>query len=314
MVINYFVVGILSLSFISSSCQKAINQYDKSVYRTYTKKGFDAKTLEVNGHRIHYFDNRLENKPVLFLIHGFGGDGKVTWERQVKNLSSDFRIIVPDLLWFGESSSNHQPNLSTQVDAIKSLFDHLELKDIHLVGISYGGFVALAFASAYETSLQSLTVVASPGNVIDDEEVKNFCIRNSVSDVKEIFVPRDAEGVKRLFRIAMVKPPRFPMVVYKAIFNKYYSLYSNEQDQLLDELPSNKDKVAEKLSIPTLVLWGEKDEIFHVSNAYKLQEKLNSKLVIHPSKGHTYPREDSKHFNKELLKFLMSLEPIALPN
>jgi pimeloyl-ACP methyl ester carboxylesterase len=301
-------VGLLSLSFLSTSCQKAVSLYDKSVYKTYAKNGFDEKVLVENGHTMHYFDNALENKPTLVLVHGFGGDGKVTWERQVKDFSKDFRIVVPDLLWFGQSNSSREATLQTQVNALKTLIDNLKLTEVHLVGISYGGFVTLAYASSYEKTLSSLTIVASPGNVIDDEEVKDFCMRNNVSDVKEIFVPKNAESVKRLFHISMVKPPPFPMVVYQAIFEKYFSRYPNEQEKLLDNLPTNKDRVAEQLEIPTLILWGAKDKIFSVDNAYKLQQKLNSRLVVHPTTGHTYPGEDPKHFNNELLKFIRSIE------
>jgi pimeloyl-ACP methyl ester carboxylesterase len=301
-------VGLLSLSFITSSCQKAINQYDKGVYKTYAKHGLVEQILEKKSHKIHYFDNEAADKPVLLMIHGFGGDGKVTWERQIKQFSKDFRIVVPDLLWFGQSASSQTPSLIAQVDAIKTLIDELNLTNVHLVGISYGGFVALSYASAYEADLTSLTIVSSPGDVIDDGEVKEFCEKNQVSDVKAIFVPTDAAGVKRLFAISMVKPPPFPMVVYKAIFEKYFSQYPQQQEQLLDDLPKNKDKVPDNLVIPTLILWGEKDAIFNVSNAYKLQQKLNTKLVVHPTTGHTYPGEDPKHFNTELLRFLKEVE------
>lgn len=302
-------MGLLSLSFLSTSCQKAVSLYDNSVYRTYAKKGFHEKVLEANGHTVHYFDNERLDKPVLLLVHGFGADGKVTWERQVKDFSDDFRIVVPDLLWFGESFSGHEPSLISQVDALKTLMEQLNIKDVHLVGISYGGFVALAFASSHENALSSLTIVASPGNVMDDAEVKQFCLKNNVSDVKEIFVPKDAEAVKRLFQISMVKPPPFPMVVFEAIFEKYFSRYPKEQEKLLDNLPTNKDKVADQLGIPSLILWGEKDQIFNVANAYKLQDKLGATLVVHPTTGHTYPGEDPKHFNAALIGFIQSIEP-----
>lgn len=298
------VVALLSLSFLSNSCQKAVSLYDKSVYRTYDKKGFQEKVLQHDDHTIHYFDNELQNKPVMLFIHGFGGDGKVTWERQVKRFSNDYRIVVPDLLWFGESYSKAPPTLTSQVCAIHSLVKQLKLMDVHMVGISYGGFVALAYGSAFEHTLSSLTIVASPGDVIADEEVEEFCRRNSVKSVKEIFVPKDAKDVKRLFKISMVNPPPFPMVVFEAIFEKYFSRYPSEHAELLDDLPTNKNKVADTLSIPILILWGAKDTIFDVSNASKLQEKLNAQLVINQKTGHTYPGEEPAHFNKALLDFI----------
>jgi len=102
----------------------------------------------------------------------------------------------------------------------------------------------------------------------------------------------------------MVNPPPFPMVVFEAIFEKYFSRYPSEQAELLDDLPTNKNKVADTLSIPILILWGAKDTIFDVSNASKLQEKLNAQLVINQKTGHTYPGEEPAHFNKALLDFI----------
>jgi pimeloyl-ACP methyl ester carboxylesterase len=302
------IVAVLSLSFLSSSCQKAVSFYDKSVYKTYEKKGFQEKVLHHGDHTLHYFDNESLNKPVILFIHGFGGDGKVTWERQVKKFSNDYRIVVPDLLWFGKSHSNSPATLESQVGAMYSLVEQLQLNDVHMVGISYGGFVALAYASNFEHTLSSLTIVASPGDVMEDIEVEEFCRRNNVNDVKEIFVPKNAQDVKRLFKISMVNPPPFPLVVYEAIFEKYFSRYPAEQAELLDDLPTNKDKVADTLSLPTLVLWGAKDEIFHVRNAYKLQEKLNAQLVINDTTGHTYPGEEAAHFNGALLAFIEAVK------
>ena len=308
------IVGLLSLSFISTSCQRAVRIYDRSVQKSYAKCGFESKKLETNEFTIQYFDNELQNKPVLLLLHGFGGDGKVTWERQIKDFSKDYRVIVPDLLWFGESFSTQSPSLQTQVNGMRLLLDKLHVSNVHLIGISYGGFVALSFASEHEDLLNSLTIVSSPGNVIDDQEIAAFCAKNEVADVKEIFVPKDAQAVKRLFDISMVKPPKLPTVLYQAIFEKYFSVYPIEQEQLLDNLPSNKDKIKTDLSIPTFIMWGAKDEIFNVGNAYKLQELLSSELVVHPTTGHTYPGEEPKHFNTELLKFIESVESTTQPN
>lgn len=299
-------MGSSSTSLFSICSQKAVNLYDKSVYKTYTNNGLRENVLVANGHTVHYFDNELENKPTLLLVHGFGGDGKVTWEKQIKTFREDFRIVVPDLLWFGESHSTHEATLQTQVDGLKTLIDALHLKEVHLVGVSFGGFVTLIFASTYKRSLRSLTIVSSPGNVMADEEVEDFCIQNNVSDVKEIFVPKNAETVKRLFHVSMVKPPPFPMVVYQAIFERYFCRYPHEQEKLLDDLPKNKDRVAEQLEMPVLLLWGARDIVFSIDNAYKLQKKLGCKLVVHPTTGHNYPQEESKHFNAELLNFIQS--------
>lgn len=51
------------------------------------------------------FDAELPCKPVLLFLHDFVGDGTITWERQIGAFRRDYHVYVPDLVFFGGSTS-----------------------------------------------------------------------------------------------------------------------------------------------------------------------------------------------------------------
>nr|GMD00867.1 epoxide hydrolase 4 [Ipomoea batatas] len=53
------------------------------------------------------------SKPAVVLIHGFAGEGIVTWQFQVGALSKKFSVYVPDLLFFGGSITDSKDRSPT---------------------------------------------------------------------------------------------------------------------------------------------------------------------------------------------------------
>lgn len=47
----------------------------------------------------------IADKPVLVFLHDFVADGTITWEHQIAAFTKDFNVYVPDLVFFGRSSS-----------------------------------------------------------------------------------------------------------------------------------------------------------------------------------------------------------------
>ncbi|GAA0151181.1 serine protease [Lithospermum erythrorhizon] len=81
-------------------------------------------------------------KPVLLLLHGFCGDGILTWLFQVLYLSKTYAVHVPDLLFFGDSITAW-PERSTAFPA-ECLAKGLKILGVEkctCVGFSYGLFV-----------------------------------------------------------------------------------------------------------------------------------------------------------------------------
>jgi pimeloyl-ACP methyl ester carboxylesterase len=58
--------------------------------------------IEVNGPRIAY--ERAGNGPPLLFLHGYVGDGRTTWRRQIEELADQFTVVSWDVPGVGRSS------------------------------------------------------------------------------------------------------------------------------------------------------------------------------------------------------------------
>lgn len=305
-------LAILSLGLLSGlmGCKNIVRNFDKQVHKSYQRNDFKSQTAVLGLHEIFYYDNKRENVPVLLFIQGFGGDGKISWKAQAEAFGDDYRVIIPDLLWFGKSKSQGSPELTTQIDAVNRLIDHLKLNEVHVIGISYGGFVSLGVAQGNEEKLASLIMVASPGVHFTDEESKNFSDKIGVEKISDAFVPENSEEVKRMLNFASKNPRTFTKGIREQILGFYLSKNPEEQKKLLNNLPENRSQFKDlKINKPVLILWGEDDEVFLIEDAKQLQQQLNAELIIIPKAGHSLPVEQPKDFNKALRSFIEKVNP-----
>lgn len=304
-VTNHRVLLFFVVACILSSCGNIVKNFDKRLSKKYERKGFTAESIDKNGHHLYYWDNKKEDAPILLFVHGFGGDGKISWVEQAFEFQKDYRVIIPDILWFGESYSSKTPSLSTQIHALKTLIEELKLKDVNLCGISYGGFIVLGYANKFPKDLKTLCIVDSPGNVITDKEIQDFCESVGVKNIEEAFIPRDEKDVNRLLNFSFYKPPSLPGFIQKQTIGIYFSKNPEEQKALLEDLPKNRDSVSGQMKMPTLILWGKEDEVFKEQNAIDLQKEIGAEeLMIFNKAGHALPEEKHKAFNERYELFL----------
>src|SRR5258708_1916754 len=107
----------------------------------------------VSGQLFHTDDGQGE--PIV-LVHAFPLDGRM-WETQRSELVGIFRVIVPDLAGFGRSASaGARASLDAHADDVAHLFDILGIERATVVGLSMGGYIALAFARRHPKRLARL--------------------------------------------------------------------------------------------------------------------------------------------------------------
>jgi 3-oxoadipate enol-lactonase len=115
--------------------------------------------MEVNPVELFY-EEQGQGFPVIFL-HGFPFDHTI-WEPVVENLNGEARLILPDLRGFGRSPVTEGVYSMRLLAAdILHLMDRLDVEKAILVGHSMGGYVSLAFASAYPGRLAGLGLIAT---------------------------------------------------------------------------------------------------------------------------------------------------------
>lgn len=120
--------------------------------------------------------------PVL-LLHGFGEDSSI-WNEQIKALQNNCLLIVPDLPGTGASEWNNvnskgsmaNPSLFTIDQLSESVYAILQNEHIsqcYLLGHSMGGYITLAYAKKYSTTLKGFGLIHSTAFADSEEKKKN---------------------------------------------------------------------------------------------------------------------------------------------
>ena len=80
-----------------------------------SKQSTSQKFTNVNGYMIRYLEGGPPDGKVLILLHGLGASAE-RWSRVIPTLSTDYRVIAPDIIGFGYSD-----NLLWSIQWISSL-------------------------------------------------------------------------------------------------------------------------------------------------------------------------------------------------
>jgi len=98
------------------------------------------------------------DKEAICFLNGLAMHTKA-WYWFLKEMQPDYDVILYDYLGQGKSSCPDEPHyMPEQCRYLTGIMDHLEVAKIHLLGISYGGFVALDFGRLYQDRLHTLTI------------------------------------------------------------------------------------------------------------------------------------------------------------
>ncbi|MCL2203387.1 MAG: alpha/beta hydrolase [Defluviitaleaceae bacterium] len=113
--------------------------------------------FEYKGKKI-YYETHGEGAP-LILLNGIMMS-TLSWQAFIAPLSAGNRLILLDFLDQGQSDKHSEDayGVALQVEVLKALYDHLGLERAAIAGISYGGNVALKFASEYPALVHRLIV------------------------------------------------------------------------------------------------------------------------------------------------------------
>ena len=107
---------------------------------------------------MHFIDEGA-GEPIVFL------HGNPTWSFEfrhlVRDLRSRFRCIAPDHIGFGLSSRSRQPadyRPEAHADAVAALLDHLDVQDLTLYLVDWGGPIGLDFARKHPDRVKRIVI------------------------------------------------------------------------------------------------------------------------------------------------------------
>ncbi|KAB7672658.1 alpha/beta fold hydrolase [Bacillus sp. B1-b2] len=260
-----------------------------------------------------YYEDVGSGKPII-LIHGWPLSGR-TWEYQVPALvDAGYRVITYDRRGFGQSSQPYEGyDYDTLTNDLHQLIEHLDLQNITLVGFSMGGGEAVRYVSTYGTDRVEKLVLASavppylyksaehPEGALDDATITEFL--NGVKSDRIAFLD---DFTTKFFRAGMqsdlVSEP------FRLYIRDIASMASPKGtlDCIVSFAKTDFREDLGKITIPTLVVHGDADEVVPLESSGKLSNEMvrTSELVVIENAPHGLNATHASRFNKELLRFL----------
>ncbi|KAK2984631.1 hypothetical protein RJ640_006614 [Escallonia rubra] len=217
---------------------------------------------------------RRESKPNLLLIHGFGANSMWQWSDTVSRLSPHFNIYVPDLVFFGDSfTTRPDRSESFQARCVMRVMEQNSVRRMRVVGLSYGGFVAYSMAAQFGEAVERL-VICCAGVCLEERDVAAglFPVRD-VEEAAEILLPCTADRMRELLRYTFVRPPKgLPSCFLLDFIDVMWKEHVEEKKELIRALTKDR-KLSDlpRISQPTLIVWGDRDQIFPLELAHRLK-------------------------------------------
>jgi pimeloyl-ACP methyl ester carboxylesterase len=257
--------------------------------------------VEVSGLRIGYEREGLG--PPLVLLHGgFGFDSR-SWRRQIDELSDEYTVVAWDAPGCGRSADPPPTfRLPDYADCLAGFIQALGLSQAHVLGLSFGGALALQLFDRYPALPRTLVLAGAyagwAGSLPPDEVDRR--VARLAADMRrrpEEWIPSYLPGL-----LTSAAPPEMLEEVKSLMSDvrpaaNQAMLHAMAEADLRDVLP--------RIDVPTLLLYGEHDARSPVDLGRALQQGIHgSSLVILPDVGHLSSVEGAEQFNSEVRSFL----------
>ena len=249
--------------------------------------------------------------PPLLLIHGFGAS-TFTWRFVAPELAKSHRVIAVDLKGFGQSDKPFDGRYSVydQAELLAQLIEDKDLRDLTLVGHSFGGGVALLLALEANqrldgriTRLVLLDSIAFPQNIPVFFRLLDVPL---VSQIGVRMVPPSVQARVALqiayFDDSKIDPEEIELYAapLKTAAGNHAIIYSARQ--IVPEDIAELSERYKTIELPTLILWCDHDRIVPLEVGIKLRRTLpNSTLRLVEECGHM-PQEEQPASTLALIK------------
>lgn len=296
------------MGFIANSCYTIANRYIDGKFR---RAGMKLRTHESSRYHIEYWDNEAIGKPVFLILHGLGAKAKYQWFDQLNVLKDDFRIIIPNLLHFGETKPVRAiHSVQDQVDMIQFFIRELGISRYHLMGASYGGLISGEIANKYPDQVEKLFLVDAAIKFIYESDTSRIMKLYDVPSIPEFFAPDSYHGLQKLVAATVgrkgVVPPAFTMPRFH---EELYMQDFKHKRMVVHRLVQMREEYAKHeytFNMPVHLIWGELDQLIPPDRGQLFLEHIggNATLDIIKGGGHMPNMNKVNAFNRLLKGYL----------
>lgn len=274
--------------------------------------------FDVAGMQLVPAGKELIEKPVLFMLHGGPGADHVRYKHHSIELQDDAQLIFIDNRGCGRSKKSRPETytLENNVEDIEALRQYLGLNRIAMLGTSYGGMTALAYAIRYPKHLDKLIVVAAAPSYRFLKQAQAYLQTHGSEeqiDIAQHLWNGSFKNPQHVWEFIQLMDNVYSVSATRNAKNKQSkasTLWSHHALNLgfggflrkFDIIPKLK-----RITCPTLILAGDKDWICQPDQAKTIAKHIpQAELKIFKNCGHAVAVDAHDKYIKAIRTFLKS--------
>ncbi|KAL3671622.1 hypothetical protein V7S43_003535 [Phytophthora oleae] len=276
--------------------------------------GFSAKFTSVDLYNWSYIERPGKDEQatdVVVFLHGFSSM-KESWVRVARGVDKRFKIVIPDLPGHGRTTPADTLTNYSMPNQAQRLHEFLEKevtadKKIHLVGCSMGGMLAGVYAGLFPNRVKTLTMICPAGITMPKKSELLVMLEESG---RNLLLAHTAEDIHEMNRALSFKPRKVPNAVASIVAAERKKQLPVLEKIVGDALenPIVLEELLPNIRAKTLVMWGKRDRVLHVSSVEVLQEKLSpeaqGQVVLFDDCGHIVQHEKHAECTTAINKLL----------
>lgn len=266
--------------------------------------------VDVLGARVHYL-HAGTGRPMV-LIHGLVGSS-ANWRRNINILAQQASVYALDLINMGKSQriDNLNPSLEATADRVAAAMDALGIAEADIAGHSHGGAVSLMLGARHPKRVRSLLLfaAANPYSTLSDFLVRVYSTPwGAFAAAMVPYLPETLQrvGLERMYG----DPARIPSGCLQGYMSGLRVRGTIPHIMTIvrgwfADMAKLEAALPQLASIPTLLVWGDRDRAVSLASGQKLNKELReSELVIVPGAGHVVFEELPEQSNRLMVEWL----------
>ena len=253
----------------------------------------NLRVLTLHGNRVAYLDEGAGD--VLLLIHGIGGSSDC-WRNVVHKLATRHRVIAVDLLGHGQSDKPRGDySLGAFAVWLRDFLDALNIREVTVIGHSFGGGVALQFAHQHKEYCRRLVLISSGGLGPDLGRLLRMLSLPGAELVLQLVGSKPAVRVGSALRKRALSSGRESSRYSETLRAQASMSDRQSRAAFLRTLRSVVDHRGQavcaldrlRTDLPTLIIFGDQDRCIPVAHAHSAHHALPGSLLhLIPGAGH----------------------------
>jgi pimeloyl-ACP methyl ester carboxylesterase len=290
-----------------------------SLFQSTAPGPFEEWQIDLHGHRAIY---RIAGSgPPVVLIHGMVNSSR-HWEEVAMRLAADYTVVAPDLIGHGDSATPRGDySLGAHAASIRDMLSAIGIERATIVGHSLGGGVAMQFFYQFPQRIERMVLVSSGGLGREVSPMLRTAAMPGASALLWAAAHPRVLGALRTGGDRLDARRQGAGVVLKAIARALRPLEApGAREAFLQTLRSVIDVRGQRVSavdrlyllrsLPTLIVWGERDNTIPVKHGRAAADAIpGARFETLPRAAHFPHLEDPEGLARVLREFLQTTSP-----